>query len=198
MTQRILAVDDEPHMLRLLERIVAEKTPHSIVTLSNSLELPGILANQEFDLIITDLKMPGMDGMDVLHYIREHQREEAVIIMTAFGSLDSALEALELGVFDYITKPFKKEQMIFAVDRALQWQGAKREARELAELADTEPYDAARKRFDLTWVERLAVRCQHKRDEMQARSGLDEATLQGMLDRLAAEKDTSQGGTQGE
>ena len=70
MTQKILAVDDELHMLKLLERIITDKTPYRVETLNNSLELPAFLENKEFDLIITDLKMPGLDGLDILKFIK--------------------------------------------------------------------------------------------------------------------------------
>ena len=71
MEQRILAVDDEPHMLKLMERIITEKTPYRIRTTSNSLEVPEILEKNRFDLIIVDLKMPGMDGIETAKKIRD-------------------------------------------------------------------------------------------------------------------------------
>ena len=81
MKQRILAIDDEIHMLKLLERIITEKTPYQIQTTNNALELPGILQHDEFDVIITDLKMPGMDGLDVLRLVKQQGRREEVIII---------------------------------------------------------------------------------------------------------------------
>ncbi len=127
VTQRILAVDDEVHMLRLLERIISEKTPYSIVTTNSSLEVPRLLENESFDLILTDLKMPGMDGLDILRTVKEQGRDEEIIILTAFGSLETAMEALTHDVFDYITKPFKKEQILHTVNKAMRWQRLKRE-----------------------------------------------------------------------
>jgi len=174
LKQSILAVDDEPHMLRLLERIITEKTRYRIKTVNNSLEVPEILDQGHFDLIITDLKMPGMDGIDILKYVRKHDRSEEVIIMTAFGSLESAIEALQQGVFDYITKPFKKEQIIFAIDRALRWQAIRREANRLARIFEGEPYESARKAFDLEYVSRLGQRCHEDTAAMVERSGLTE------------------------
>ncbi|MBM2816286.1 MAG: FrgC protein [Ignavibacteria bacterium] len=121
MKQRILAVDDEPDLIRLLKRIIVEKTNYDIVVTNNPLEIPEILNKEEFDLIITDLKMPGMDGMDILNFIKDNKRNEIVIMITAFGSLDTAMEALSKGVFDYITKPFKKEHLIFTIDKAMKY-----------------------------------------------------------------------------
>jgi DNA-binding NtrC family response regulator len=172
MKQRILAIDDEIHMLKLLERIITEKTPYQIQTTNNALELPGILQQDDFDVIITDLKMPGMDGLDVLRLVKQQGRREEVIIITAFGSLESAMEALSAGVFDYITKPFRKEQIIFTVDRAMRWQKLRQETTKWAHIFDCEPYAAARRAFDQEYVRRLAERCGGEGNAMSKRSGL--------------------------
>ncbi len=177
MKQRILAIDDELHMLKLLERIITEKTPYQILTTNNVLELPRILQQDQFDLIVTDLKMPGMDGLEVLRLIKENKRPEEVVIITAFGSMDSALEALSEGVFDYITKPFKKEQIILTVDRAMRWQKLKREMANWAEIFDIEPYTEARRAFDWEYVCRLADRCGGEEKVMVERSGLPSAVI---------------------
>lgn len=174
MKQSILAVDDEPHMLRLLERIITEKTQYRIKTVNNSLEVPELLEQGNYDLIITDLKMPGMDGIDILRHVRENDRSEEVIIMTAFGSLESAIEALQQGVFDYITKPFKKEQIIFTVDRALRWQAIRKEAERLAKIFEGEPYDKARRAFDAEYVRRLRTKYDQDSAALTERSGLTE------------------------
>jgi len=177
MTQRILALDDEIHMLKLLERIITEKTPYQIVTSHNALELPALLDRSEFDLIITDLKMPGMDGMDVLRLVKARDRPEEVIIITAFGSLDTAVEALQHGVFDYITKPFKKEQIVVTVDRAMRWQLMKRDTKARVAIFDVEPYARAERLFAREYVRRLRARCEGDPQRMRERSGLSEDEL---------------------
>jgi len=183
MEQRILAIDDEPHMLKLLERIVTEKTSYRITTTTNSLEVPKILEKNQYDLIITDLKMPGLDGIDLLRLIREKNRPEEVIIITAFGSLETAVEALSRGVFDYITKPFKKEQILFTMDRAMRWQRLKREAGKVQKIFGLEPYEKASQAFLREYVRDLARRCGGDQKEMAARSGLSpEAVAAAMKD----------------
>ncbi len=172
MKPRILAVDDEPAMLRLLERIITEKTSYRIATTNNSLEVPELLEQHEYDLIISDLKMPGMDGIDILKHVRENNRREEVIIMTAFGTLDSATEALQMGVFHYITKPFKKEQIIIAVERALELQTIRRDARVAAEMFKAEPYEQARTMFEREYIRKLAERADGDIQAMARRSGL--------------------------
>ena len=172
MAQRLLAVDDEIHILKLLERIISEKTPYQITITNNPLEVEGMLDEGNFDLIITDLKMPGMDGMDILQLVKEKDRFELVIIVTAFGSLESAVEALSKGVFDYITKPFKKEQIIFTVDRAMRWQKIRREALKLNKIFEMEPYSEAVEAFGKEYIQRLAGRTDGDRNAMIERSGL--------------------------
>jgi DNA-binding NtrC family response regulator len=172
VTQRILAVDDEVHMLRLLERIIAEKTPYPIVTTNSPLEVPRLLEEQRFDLILTDLKMPGMDGLDILRAVKERGRGEEIIILTAFGSLETAIEALSNDVFDYITKPFKKEQILFTVHKAMRWQRLRREAEATAAIFEREPYPLAERAFRTEYLRRLAERCGGEVSAVAARSGL--------------------------
>jgi DNA-binding NtrC family response regulator len=172
MTRSILAIDDEPDMLRLLDRIVTEKTAYSISTTSSPLEVPDILEKNTYNLIITDLKMPGLDGLDILRLVREKGRPEEVVIITAFGAMDSALEALSLGVFDYITKPFKKEQILFTIERAMRCQQMKLEWAELSAICEKEPYEEARRSFEREYVRRLAARTGFDHTAMARRSGL--------------------------
>jgi DNA-binding NtrC family response regulator len=172
MEQRILAIDDEPHMLKLLERIVSEKTSYRITTTTNSLEVPKILEGAQYDLIITDLKMPGLDGIDLLRMIKENNRPEEVIIITAFGSLETAIEALSRGVFDYITKPFKKEQILFTMERAMRWQRLRREVQKMENILSLEPFEKASQAFAREYLRNLAQRCGGDEEEMARRSGL--------------------------
>ncbi len=151
MHYNILAIDDEPDLLRLLERIIKGRTDFTIMVSGTSLEVPQILEENEFDIIITDLKMPGMDGMDILKYIKDKDRPEQVIIITAFGTLETAMEALANGVFDYITKPFKKEQIFFTIDRAMKYQKTMKENRRLVSIFESKPYEKAMELFNLEY-----------------------------------------------
>lgn len=122
MNQRILAVDDEPDMLILLERIIQGKTDYEIISTNNSLEVPDLLENQKFDVIITDLSMPKLDGLEILELVRDRGSRELVILITAYGGYDTSEKARTLGVYDYIHKPFKREQILTTVERAMQEQ----------------------------------------------------------------------------
>lgn len=172
MKQSILVVDDEISMLKLLERIVSEKTPYNVETTNTSLEVPKLLEEKEYDLIITDLKMPGMDGMDILRLVKEQERKEEVIIITAFGELDSALEALHIGVFDYLNKPFKKELIINTINRAMRWQEANKTVKHFSTIFDKEPFDEATNAFKREYINRLAERYNKEEKIMAEKSGL--------------------------
>ena len=174
MKQRILVVDDEPHILILFDRIISEKTDYEVETTNNSLEVLDLLVQKDYDVIITDFKMPGMDGIELLEKIKEQGRREEVIIITAFGSLESATKALSLGVFDYITKPFKKEHILFTIDRAMTLQRIRQEAKRLSEIFEREPYEQARRLFDVEYLRLLSERCGGERARMIERSGLSD------------------------
>lgn len=133
MPERILAVDDEPDMLKLLRMIIREKTPYEIVTTNNPLEALELAKQGGFDLVIADLKMPGLDGIELLEAIKKVDEDIPVIIITAYGMAESAAESMQKGGFDFITKPFKKEQILFTIDKALRFLRLQRENRMLRE-----------------------------------------------------------------
>jgi len=131
MPAKILAVDDEPDMLKLLSMIVREKTQHQIVTTNNPLEALEIVKQGSIDMVIADLKMPGLDGSELLDAIREVNKDIPVVIITAFATEEAAAETLEKGGFDFIIKPFRKEQILTTIDKAIKWTQMQRENREL-------------------------------------------------------------------
>jgi len=133
MAEKILIVDDEPDMLKLLSMILREKTPYEITTTNNPVEAVDLAKTGNFDLVITDLKMPGLDGLQLLEEVKKNDEDVPVIIITAYGTIDAATEAIEKGGFDFITKPFKKEQIIFTIEKALKWLRVQRENKRLKE-----------------------------------------------------------------
>jgi DNA-binding NtrC family response regulator len=133
MPEKILLVDDEPDMLKLLSMIIQEKTSHEVTTTNNPIEALEIAKKGGFDLVIADLKMPGLDGIELLDAIKKVDEDIPVIIITAYGTVEAAAEALEKGGFDFITKPFRKEHILFTIDKALKWLQVQRENRMLKE-----------------------------------------------------------------
>lgn len=133
MAEKILSVDDEPDMLKLLSMIIREKTPYEITTTNNPLEAVELAKQGGFDLVIADLKMPGLDGMELLDAIKGVDADIPVIIVTAYGTMESAVETMKKGGFDFITKPFKKEQILYTIDKALKWRQLVKENKALKE-----------------------------------------------------------------
>lgn len=133
MTEKILVVDDEPDMIKLLSMILREKTPYQITATNNPVEAIELVRKESFDVVITDLKMPGFDGLQLLEEVKKKDEDVPVIIITAYGTIDAATEALQKGGFDFITKPFKKEQILFTIEKALKWLKLQRENKALRE-----------------------------------------------------------------
>jgi DNA-binding NtrC family response regulator len=133
MPEKILIVDDEPDMLKLLSMIIKEKTPYEVTTTNNPLEALELAKKGGFDLVITDLKMPGLDGMELLDAIKRVDEDIPLIIITAYGTVEAAAEAMQKGGFDFITKPFRKEHILFTIDKAMKWLKLERENKMLRE-----------------------------------------------------------------
>lgn len=129
MAVRILAVDDEPDMLKLLSMIIREKTIHEVVTTNNPLEALSIVKEKKIDLVIADLKMPGLDGSELLDAVKAVDENIPVVIITAFATEEAAAETLQKGGFDFIIKPFRKEQILTTIDKAIKWSQMQRENR---------------------------------------------------------------------
>src|SRR5262245_37187589 len=109
MLPRLLVVDDEPNMRRTLEIVLGDPAGgverREVITASSGEEALGKL-DELTDVVLCDLSMPGMDGLEVLRRVRERDPEVQVILMTAFSTVQSAIEAMKLGAFEYLIKPF--------------------------------------------------------------------------------------------
>ncbi|MFH2012433.1 MAG: sigma-54 dependent transcriptional regulator [Pseudomonadota bacterium] len=121
MSGKILIVDDEKDMLVLLKRIILEKTDHQLVTECDPVMALELFKKESFDLVIVDLKMPRMDGIKLLEEVKKINPNILVVIMTAYGTIETAVEAVQKGAYDYITKPFRKERILLTVDKVMKW-----------------------------------------------------------------------------
>ena len=140
MNRKILVVDDEPDMLVLLSRIIKEETRHQVVTENDPVKALALFRQERFDLVILDLKMPKMSGIELLREVKNIQPDVSVVIITAFASIETAVEAIREGAFDYITKPFQRERILLTIDKVLQWRKIVSENIALREaLAEKDP-----------------------------------------------------------
>jgi DNA-binding NtrC family response regulator len=116
--ETILIIDDERSLLDLLT-VVFKKEGYAVKAAQTAAEGFEALAKEDVDLVITDIKMPGADGMDILRYVRENLPDLPVILITAYGSIAQAVEALKAGALDYVVKPFDVEELKIIVGRGL-------------------------------------------------------------------------------
>lgn len=115
----VLIVDDEEHIRKILD-IMLSKNGYKTAAASNGIEALEILEKRNFDAVVTDIKMPGMDGLELLSRIKEANPDQTVIVVTAFSTVETAIQAMKSGAFDYISKPFKEEEILLILDKALE------------------------------------------------------------------------------
>ncbi|MBI3080328.1 MAG: sigma-54-dependent Fis family transcriptional regulator, partial [candidate division NC10 bacterium] len=129
---RILVVDDEPDMVETVARILTH-LGHEPVTATEGGAAVELLERERPDLVLTDLRMPGMDGLEVLKEVKRIDPEAPVVLFTAHATIQTAVEAIKAGAFDYITKPFTADQLQVVIERALTQRRLQEENRRLKE-----------------------------------------------------------------
>ena len=115
----ILVVDDKDSMRNMLQQTLTEEG-FRVDSASDGRKALELVRNKSYDLVLTDLKMPDADGLDVLSGVKEVDSDTSVIVMTAYGTIEDAVEAMRKGAFDFITKPFDSEHLCVLVNRALE------------------------------------------------------------------------------
>jgi two-component system response regulator AtoC len=130
--RRVLVVDDEEN-LRLVLRTLLKRQGYEVETAANGDEALGLVDTFGPDVILTDVRMPKMGGLDLLSTLKAKGNEATVIVMSAYGSLDVALEAIKAGAYDYVQKPFKPDEIILTLRKAEEREALRRENRALRE-----------------------------------------------------------------
>jgi len=115
---RILVADDEPSIRWLLDRLLRQ-VGHSVTVAEDGGAALARAAAEPFDLAFVDVRMPDLDGLEVLSRLKTASPDTAVIVMTAHGSVRSAVEAMQRGAYDYLTKPFDNDEVRLLAERAL-------------------------------------------------------------------------------
>ncbi len=129
---KILVVDDEEHMLKLFEKILT-KHGHDVRTAGGGIMAISLLKEEPFDLMFSDLMMPDLGGMDLLKEVKTGYPDIPFIVITAYGSIGSAVEAMKAGAFDYLTKPFRKDDILLSVGKVLKYCELRNEVKRLRE-----------------------------------------------------------------
>lgn len=114
----ILVVDDDPYVLESIS-LILNKYGYAVVTCKNAVEALTQLQRAKYDVIVTDIKMPQISGIELLERIRDFDTGTPVILMSAYAELNTAIDAIQKGVFDFIIKPYKPEYLVYAIGKAV-------------------------------------------------------------------------------
>src|SRR5262249_38273649 len=133
--QTILVVDDDERLLETLA-ILVRQLGHEALTALDVATAERLLTTHEIDLVISDLRMPGGSGLDLLERVRRDAPETALILLTAFGTVEVAVQAMQRGAFDFVQKPFDAGEMEVRISRALELRRMRRERDYLREATD--------------------------------------------------------------
>jgi response regulator RpfG family c-di-GMP phosphodiesterase len=180
---RILVVDDEDILVQgLAEFLVDQGT--KVDTATDGQGALALLQEHAYDLLVTDIRMPGMSGMALLRHVQENHPGVAVILMTGYASTESAIEALRLGVYDYIEKPFEMLELLQAVVNALEHSELKRQNAKLIE--EQKAHQRSLERAIASRKDEIeALQAKMGKSEKQYRHFVDELeTLHGAIDAI--------------
>ncbi len=130
MKSRILVVDDEESIREFLE-IMLKKEGYEVSTAEDGLKAKDLLLKKSFDMVISDLQMPNMTGIELLKHVKDSYPETVFMLITAFGTTETAVEAMKMGAYDYVTKPFKIDEVRMNIANALKSQHLEVEVRTL-------------------------------------------------------------------
>ncbi len=117
--KKILIIDDEPEMLESLKKILSRRKDFKLQLISDSSEAIQLVKNNKYDLIITDLKMKNVTGLDILKTATNHFPGSSVIMISGYGTIEASVEAMREGAFDFIEKPFTSQKLFKTIDRAI-------------------------------------------------------------------------------
>jgi len=118
---KVLLIDDDFNLSKVLSYQL-EKNGYTVATANNGKDGLDLFNKQDYNIVITDIQMPNISGIDVLRRIRKENEKVIIIIITAHGSVENAIEACKLGANDYLTKPFGQEQLLFIIEKTLKIQ----------------------------------------------------------------------------
>jgi DNA-binding NtrC family response regulator len=119
---KLLIVDDEPMKREVMAERLTE-AGYVVHTCENAVDAEKVFSSDTYDVVLTDIRMPGVDGISFMRNIKKRKPDQAVIIMTAFGTVETAIEAMKLGAYDYLQRPFSTEELMLKLDRLMNYKG---------------------------------------------------------------------------
>ena len=132
----ILLVDDDASLRRVLAHHLSE-AGYQVLTAANGKEGLEVFTSQQVEMVITDIQMPELSGLELMRRISVMSPDVVVLVITAYGSIETAVEAMKLGAYDYITKPFNREELLLTVSKGLQYTALVRENRSLKQFIES-------------------------------------------------------------
>jgi len=133
----ILIVDDEPDMLSLIKRTISAELKWNVMTAGSAKQALKIMRDHPVHLVLLDIKMPEMDGMELLGLMTKMEKSPTVVMMTAYGAIETAVEAIRMGAYDFITKPFDDTRLILTLQKGMEHHFLVNENRDLQRLVRT-------------------------------------------------------------
>ena len=127
---RIMLIDNEAGLCRMMEAVLRDQG-YQVKAYVNPVQAVADFTDGAFDLVVTDIKMPEMDGLEVLQHLRRRSPEIPVIMITAYATVEMSIQALRRGAYDMLTKPFEPDELVYRVKNALQHHALVEENREL-------------------------------------------------------------------
>src|SRR3989304_3127499 len=115
--KKILVIDDEESMRHMLT-LILKREGYEVQAVEKGGEALQLVDSESFDFILSDVVMPEMDGLTLLHALKKKKVEATLIMMSAYGNLDTAVEAMKRGAYDYISKPFKPDEILLTLRKA--------------------------------------------------------------------------------
>ena len=116
----LLIVDDKHDMLRMLERLIRKELDVDVLTADNGKDALRFVSESAVNAVLADIRMPGMDGLELLKHVKKKDDSIVVVMMTAYGTVETAVESLKSGAYDFITKPFEEERLLHTLSKALE------------------------------------------------------------------------------
>ncbi len=132
MSSSVLVIDDEQEMLTVIRANLHKY--YRVVTASNARDALKLLQTEEFDMILSDLRMPDMDGLEFIKELKKRQGQHTVIVMSAYATNETAIEAMKLGAYDYIAKPFTRDELLLTLRKAEEREKLRRENMQLRSM----------------------------------------------------------------
>ena len=193
--KRILIVDDDKDLRFNLSCILKEEG-HEVIAASDGKQALNALAENVPDLVLLDVRLPGMDGVELLEEMKQIEKNLPIIMLTAYSDVKSAVKAMKLGAFDYITKPFDNEELILVIKKALHTQSLSREVEYLRKKLDQAPVSIEETMGDSPQIKQVLkqveiIAATNMTVILQGESGTGKEVIAKMIHEKSLRKDKS-------